>query len=119
MCSFYHVLEAQKNKKYWDIVITDPPSFAPNKKAVDSAKEAYIKIFADSLRLTRPSGYFAASSCSGHIEFDEFMEIIQEALSRAKRRGKVLLVKGQPEDHPFPLALNELRYLKFVYLQVF
>ncbi len=117
--AFHFVENAQKEKKTWDIVITDPPSFAPNQKARETAKEAYIKIFADSLKLVRDGGFFAASSCSGHISFDEFMEIVQEALSKSRRRGKVLLVKGQPEDHPFPLALTEMRYLKFVYLQVF
>jgi 23S rRNA (cytosine1962-C5)-methyltransferase len=117
--AFEFVQEAQKNKRLWDIVITDPPSFAPNQKAVEAAKEAYTKIFADSLRLVKDQGHFIASSCSGHINFELFMELVQEALSRAKRRGKVLLVKGQPEDHPFPMALPEMRYLKFVYLQVF
>lgn len=117
--AFEFVLEAQRDKKLWDIVITDPPSFAPNQKAVVSAKDAYTKIFADSLRLVKDQGYFVASSCSGHITFDQFLETVQEALSQSKRRGKVLLVKGQPEDHPFPLALPEMRYLKFVYLQVF
>jgi len=117
--AFQWVKSAQEEKKLWDIVITDPPSFAPNQKAVESAKEAYIKIFSDSLKLVRNEGYFAASSCSGHISFDDFLEIVQEALSKSKRRGKVLLVKGQPEDHPFPMALPEMRYLKFVYLQIF
>ncbi len=117
--AFEFVSEAQKEKKLWDIVITDPPSFAPNQKAVESAKAAYIKIFSDSLRLVKDKGFFAASSCSGHIDFESFLEIVQEALSKSRRRGKVLLIKGQPEDHPFPLALPEMRYLKFVYLQVF
>lgn len=117
--AFEWVLNAQKEKKLWDIVITDPPSFAPNQKAVESAREAYVKVFADSLRLVKDKGFFAASSCSGHISFEEFLEIVQEALSRSRRRGKVLLIKGQPEDHPFPLALPEMRYLKFVYLQIF
>lgn len=117
--AFEFVQKAQAEKKTWDIVITDPPSFAPNQKAVEAAKEAYTKIFADSLRLVKDQGYFIASSCSGHISFDLFMDLVQEALSRSKRRGKVLLVKGQPEDHPFPMALSEMRYLKFVYLQVF
>jgi 23S rRNA (cytosine1962-C5)-methyltransferase len=117
--AFEFVSEAQKNKKAWDIVITDPPSFAPNHKAVDSAREAYTKIFADSLKLVKNGGFFAASSCSGHISFEDFLEIVQEALSKSRRRGKVLLIKGQPEDHPFPFALPEMRYLKFVYLQVF
>ncbi len=117
--AFEFVEAAQKEKKVWDIVITDPPSFAPNQKAVDSAKDAYTKIFADSLKLVKDGGYFAASSCSGHISFEAFLEIVQEALSKSRRRGKVLLIKGQPEDHPFPFALQEMRYLKFVYLQVF
>lgn len=117
--AFEFVQKAQNAKQTWDIVITDPPSFAPNQKAVEAAKEAYTKIFADSLRLVKDQGYFIASSCSGHISFDLFMDLVQEALSRSKRRGKVLLVKGQPEDHPFPMALSEMRYLKFVYLQVF
>lgn len=117
--AFSFVTEAYKEKKRWDIVITDPPSFAPNQKAVQAARDAYIKVFADSVRLVKDGGYFAASSCSGHISFEVFLEIVQEALSKSKRRGKVLLIKGQPEDHPFPFALPEMRYLKFVYLQVF
>ena len=117
--AFEFVADAQKQKKMWDIVITDPPSFAPNQKAVDSAKDAYTKVFADSLKLVKDGGFFAASSCSGHISFEVFLEIVQEALSKSRRRGKVLLIKGQPEDHPFPFALPEMRYLKFVYLQVF
>jgi 23S rRNA (cytosine1962-C5)-methyltransferase len=117
--AFEFVKMAQNEKKLWDIVITDPPSFAPNQKAVEAAKEAYIKIFADSLKLVKDEGFFAASSCSGHISTELFLELVQEALSRAKRRGKVLLIKGQPEDHPYPMALPEMRYLKFVYLQVF
>ena len=116
--AFEYVKEAQEKKAQWDIVITDPPSFAPNQKSVEAAKEAYTKIFADSLKLVKDGGFFAASSCSGHISFELFLELVQEALSRAKRRGKVLLVKGQPEDHPYPMALPEMRYLKFVYLQV-
>ena len=117
--AFEFVADAQKQKKMWDIVITDPPSFAPNQKAVDSAQDAYTKVFADSLKLVKDGGFFAASSCSGHISFEVFLEIVQEALSKSRRRGKVLLIKGQPEDHPFPFALPEMRYLKFVYLQVF
>lgn len=117
--AFDFVQESHTAKKLWDIVITDPPSFAPNQKSVGAALDAYTKIFADSLRLVKDGGFFAASSCSGHISFENFLEVVQEALSKSRRRGKVLLIKGQPEDHPFPFALQEMRYLKFVYLQVF
>lgn len=117
--AFSWVKNAIESKKLFDIVITDPPSFAPNQKAVENARDAYIKIFADSIRLVKNHGHFVASSCSGHIDTEAFLEIVTEALSRARRRGKVLLIKGQPEDHPYPLVLPEMRYLKFVYLQIF
>lgn len=37
-----------------------------------------------------------------------------QVLGRARRPGSVLGVYGQPEDHPFPAAAEELRYLKFI-----
>ncbi len=105
-------------KRQWDFVITDPPSFAPNAKAVEAAKKAYVDIFADSIRLVAPGGLFAASSCSGHVSFDLFLELCQEAVSRSRRRARVAVARGQPEDHPWPLALEEMRYLKFVLLEL-
>lgn len=117
--AFDYVKTSLSQKKTFDIVITDPPSFAPNNKAVESAKKAYVDIFCDSLKLVKDGGFFGASSCSGHISSELFLELCQESLSRAHRRGKILLIAGQPEDHPFPFALPEMRYLKFVFMQVF
>lgn len=116
--AFAWIKDQAKLKRTWDFVITDPPSFAPNAKAVENAKNAYIEIFIDSLKLVRPGGLFAASSCSGHISFELFLELCQEALSKTRRRGRVLVARGQPEDHPWPLALEEMRYLKFVLFEV-
>jgi 23S rRNA (cytosine1962-C5)-methyltransferase len=116
--AFKWVIEARAEKRVWDFVITDPPSFAPNAKSVESAREAYINIFSDSIKLVAPGGLFAASSCSGHISFDLFVELVRESLSKARRRGRVIVVRGQPEDHTWPLALEEMRYLKFVLVEV-
>ncbi len=41
-------------------------------------------------------------------------QICEGAAGRARRTASVLGVYGQPEDHPFPAACQELRYLKFV-----
>lgn len=111
-------VKEQKGRR-WDFVITDPPSFAPNAKSVEAAKKAYVDIFIDSIKLVSPGGLFAASSCSGHITFDMFLELCQEALSKARLKGRVVVARGQPEDHPWPLALEEMRYLKFVLIEVF
>ena len=111
--AFAYVEEQIRAKTKFDLVITDPPSFAPNEKSVPQATAAYIRIFADSLRLVRDEGLFAASSCSSHISTEAFFEITREAFSKARRRGTLLHVGAQPFDHPFPLAMEELRYLKF------
>jgi 23S rRNA (cytosine1962-C5)-methyltransferase len=115
---FAFIEEAKTKKHTWDIVIADPPSFAPNQKAIESAKSAYTKVFSDAIKLTKDHGIFIASSCSGHISSEMFLEICQEALSQARARGRVLSIQGQPTDHPYPLALPELRYLKFVMIEV-
>lgn len=105
-------------KKKYGLVITDPPSFAPNAKSVPAATAAYIKIFFTSLRLVQENGLFAASSCSSHISTEAFLEITSEAFSKAGKRGTLIHLGAQPVDHPYPLAMSELRYLKFALFRV-
>lgn len=110
----FEYLERQNiEKKKYDLVITDPPSFAPNEKSVEQAKAAYTKVFSNSIKLVNPEGFFAASSCSSHISAKEFMDICQEAFSRARKKATLVYIGGQPVDHPYPLSMEELRYLKF------
>lgn len=109
--------EMEKKSKY-DLVITDPPSFAPNEKSVPQATAAYIKIFSNSIRLVEENGLFAASSCSSHISTEAFLEITREAFSKARKRGTLIYMGSQPVDHPYPLQMTELRYLKFALFRV-
>lgn len=105
-------------KHKYDIVITDPPSFAPNEKSVPQATTAYTKIYSSSIRLVKENGLFVASSCSSHIDTEAFLEITREAFSKANRRGTLVRLGSQPSDHPYPLAMPELRYLKFALFRV-
>lgn len=116
--AFAFIDERIKEKAKWDLVITDPPSFAPNQKAVESAVVAYTKVFSESLRLVNNNGLFAASSCSSHIGTDKFLEICREAFSKTRKRGTLVYYGGQPFDHPYPIAMEELRYLKFALFRI-
>lgn len=116
--AFLFIEERIKDKAKWDMVITDPPSFAPNQKSIDTAVEAYIKIFSQSLKLVAGNGLFAASSCSSHISTDKFLEICRESFSKNRKRGTLVYLGGQPFDHPYPIAMEELRYLKFALFRV-
>lgn len=116
--AFVFIDQQIKEKRKWDIVITDPPSFAPNQKSLDTAKEAYIKVFSQSLKLVHSQGLFAASSCSSHVNSDLFFNICQESFSRNRKRGTLVYYGGQPFDHPYPMAMEELRYLKFALFRI-
>jgi len=116
---FDFIEESNNEKKKWDIVIVDPPSFAPSQKSLDKAITSYQKIFTESLKLCEDDGYFAASSCSSHINQDLFLEICQNSISKARKRAQIVFIGGQGCDHPYPLALSEMRYLKFILFKLF
>lgn len=116
--AFEFVEQEISRKARYGFVITDPPSFAPNQKSVPQATEAYKKIYSSSIRLVEENGLFAASSCSSHISTEAFLEITRESFSRAKKRGTLVHLGAQPYDHPYPLAMSELRYLKFALFRV-
>ncbi len=115
----FRFLEVASSKgELWDIVICDPPSFAPSESSIPQATAAYRKLLAASAKVTKRGGLLAAASCSSHIHESLFVEICQESVSDARRRATVLTISGQPIDHPAPLICPEFRYLKFVLLRV-
>jgi 23S rRNA (cytosine1962-C5)-methyltransferase len=116
--AFAYLDEAKAAKRTWDLVVVDPPSFAPAQRHVEKATASYQALFAAALAVTASGGIAALSSCSSHIASEAFFELTEAAVSKARRRATVLGVFGQPADHPFPLACRELQYLKFLLLQV-
>jgi 23S rRNA (cytosine1962-C5)-methyltransferase len=116
--AFEFLAEARGGGRRWDIVVSDPPSFAPSKTSLEKAVAAYRKLAADAASVTAPHGLLALASCSSHVDLPLFLETIEHGLSQARRSGTVLALHSQPPDHPTPLALPEFRYLKFVLLRL-
>ncbi|MEW5960917.1 MAG: class I SAM-dependent rRNA methyltransferase [Chloroflexota bacterium] len=116
--AFDFLAQAAQNKEQWELVIADPPSFAPSQEAVPRAIESYRRLIAASAVVTAPDGFLAAASCSSHISPDTFLAACEEGISQARRRATLLGIYGQPADHPTPLALPEFRYLKFVLMRI-
>jgi 23S rRNA (cytosine1962-C5)-methyltransferase len=116
--AFKFLETAAKQKKQWELVIVDPPSFAPTKEAVPGARQAYQSLIAASATVTQAEGFLAVSSCSSHIDLAAFLNLCEEGIAKARRRATVLGIYGQPADHPSPLVFSEFRYLKFLLLRV-
>lgn len=106
----------QNDRELWDHIIVDPPSMSHAETQRATAKSKYVELFAAAAKRVSVGGELSVSSCSSHVSFDDFFEIIEEALSLARRRAQILRVSGQGLDHPFPHACHELRYLKFVHM---
>ncbi|QDV27674.1 class I SAM-dependent rRNA methyltransferase [Aureliella helgolandensis] len=110
----FDFLEAAVNSKQrWDMVICDPPSFAPSEKARQRAIPAYGRLAQLAARVTKSSGLLALASCSSHIDPLTFAAINAEAFGKARRKAVLLAERGLPIDHPTPFVMPELRYLKF------
>ena len=106
----------QKSEGSWDAIVVDPPSMARSEGQKLAAIKKYTDIFSAAAKKLSSGGDLYLSSCSSHISFSDFFEISELALSQARRKGQVLRVSGQGEDHPFPHVCPELRYLKFLHL---
>lgn len=104
----------EETKERWDVVILDPPSFAPNKDSAPQAIKAYERLIMLGARVTNPGGYLGAASCSSHVSAGDFQGAALKGIGRARRQGQLLRDGGQGPDHPVPGALPEMRYLKFL-----
>jgi 23S rRNA (cytosine1962-C5)-methyltransferase len=52
------------------------------------------------------------------VDAEALLAALRDASARARRRLRVLEVRGQPADHPTVPAFKEGRYLKFVLCRV-
>jgi len=102
----------------FDLIILDPPSFAPNRRAVEGAMRGYKQLHLRALRMLTEGGLLATYSCSQHISRDAFMEMIADAAHDAGRRVDLVTLTGQPMDHPVRLGFPESSYLKGALLRV-
>jgi len=115
---FVHLQQAAQRRQAYDLVIVDPPSFAPTHKALPTALGAYRELHRLALAAVAPGGLLAAASCSSHVPEAEFLATLTDAAQHARRRLRVLEIHGQPADHPSLPAFPEGRYLKFVLARI-
>jgi len=107
------VKQLGEDRKRFDVIILDPPSFTKSKKNIPAALRGYKEINAAALRILSPGGYLVSSSCSHHITEDGFLSTIEQAAVKAKRDIQLLEFGGAAPDHPIIPAMPETKYLKF------
>lgn len=113
--AFAFLEEAKRAKKTWDLVISDPPSFAPKESAKQRALASYKKLHRACVDVLAEGGVFCAASCSSHVSDRDFVQTLDDGtLGRSDLSLRDLY--GPPADHPTVPGWPEGRYLKFAVL---
>jgi 23S rRNA (cytosine1962-C5)-methyltransferase len=111
--AFDFLTAAIERGERWDIVISDPPSFARNKDAAPAALAAYRRLHRLAAAVTTPGGLLCAASCSSHVGRDDFLASIEAGAHLAERKWELEACYGAAFDHPTLPAFPEGDYLKF------
>jgi 23S rRNA (cytosine1962-C5)-methyltransferase len=113
----FDVMQAlAKQKRRFDIVIVDPPSFARKQADRDRALHAYRRLTRLALALVEDGGVLVQSSCSSRVTADDFFDGVHAAAASTDRRMSEMLRTTHAADHPIGFA--EGGYLKTIFARV-
>ncbi|MFN5512876.1 MAG: class I SAM-dependent rRNA methyltransferase [Burkholderiales bacterium] len=107
----------QAEGRQFDLIVLDPPKFAPSVQHLDRASRAYKDINMRALRLLAPEGLLFTFSCSGAVSVDLFQKIVAGAVFDAGVDAQLLHRLSAGTDHPMAMTHPEGEYLKGLLLR--
>ncbi|MDW4497690.1 class I SAM-dependent rRNA methyltransferase [Sulfitobacter sp. D35] len=102
----------------FDVVICDPPAFAPSKQALEAGLRAYERIARLAAPLVADNGILGLCSCSHAADLSVFRAASVRGIGRAGRRGVLIHTGAAGPDHPVLPQLAESGYLKSLFFRV-
>jgi 23S rRNA (cytosine1962-C5)-methyltransferase len=109
---FAQLRKLRDRDAHFDLVVLDPPKFAPTAAQAKNAARAYKDINLLAFKLLRPGGLLATFSCSGGVDAALFQSIVAGAALDAGVDAKIIERFGAAADHPVALEFPEGEYLK-------
>ena len=98
--------------EFFDIIILDPPKYAPSRSSLDKASRAYKDLNRLAMLLLSNGGLLATFSCSGAMDMETFKQVLAWAALDAGKQVQFIHQFCQPEDHPIRASFPEGEYLK-------
>ena len=102
----------------YDVVVCDPPAFAPNRGALEQGLRAYERIARLAAPLVTPGGLLVLCSCSHAADLTKFRNASARGIGKAGRRGPLLHTGFAGPDHPMLPQLAETGYLKALFFRL-
>ena len=108
---------AQQGRQF-DLVVCDPPAFAPNKQALAKGLRAYERVAKLAAPLVAPGGFLGLCSCSHAADVTKFGNSSMRGIGRAGRTGQLIYTGFAGPDHPMVPQLGENGYLKALFYRL-
>ncbi|PYG31785.1 RSP_2647 family RNA methyltransferase [Pelagimonas varians] len=105
-------------KRKFDVVICDPPAFAPSKPTLEKGLRAYERIARLAAALVKEDGYLVLCSCSHAADTNAFTGACLRGIGRGGRRAQLLHTGTAGPDHPLLPQLAESGYLKALFFRL-
>ncbi len=102
----------------FDVVICDPPAFAPSKPALEKGLRAYERVARLAAPLVAEGGYLGLCSCSHAADLTQFRNSSARGIGRGGRRGQLIHTGFAGPDHPLLPQLAESGYLKALFFRL-
>ena len=102
----------------FDLVVCDPPAFAPAKPALDAGLRAYERVARLAAPLVAPGGYLVLCSCSHAADLTAFRNASARGIGRGGRRMQLVHTGFAGPDHPILPQLAESGYLKSLFFRL-
>ena len=115
----FDVLEALGTEgAQFDMVVCDPPAFAPNKNALEAGLRAYERVAKLAAGLVSQGGYLVLCSCSHAADLTAFRNACARGIGRGGRKGQLIYTGFAGPDHPMMPVLAESAYLKSLFFRL-
>jgi 23S rRNA (cytosine1962-C5)-methyltransferase len=102
----------------YDLVICDPPAFAPNKAALSAGLRAYERVARLGSQLVASGGYLGLCSCSHAVDLQGFRAASLTGIGKSSRTAQILHTGFAGADHPTHANLGESAYLKAMFFRL-
>ena len=102
----------------FDLVVCDPPAFAPGEQALVAGLRAYERVARLAAPLVKEGGYLCLCSCSHAADLQRFRQASLRGVGRAGRQAQIIHTGFAGPDHPLHPHLAESGYLKALFLRL-
>jgi 23S rRNA (cytosine1962-C5)-methyltransferase len=111
---FRELSRMQQEKRRFDIILFDPPSFSTTRKSRFSTHGGTARLVAETLPLLEDGGLLISSSNHQKVDMPSYLKELRRGALQVGSELRTIYRGGQPEDFPCPVTFPEGDYLKYV-----